>query len=67
MVELENYLINKDETTNVYNKYTKGVKKRTKVLIEIIGNGRTISGVSQETDVPVDIYKNNVVQKPGGH
>ena len=66
-IQLYNMIKDKEETTNVYDKYPKEVEKLTKALIEIVENGRTTCGDSQQNDVPVDIYKSNEVQKPRGH
>lgn len=66
-IQLYNMMDDKEETTNIYNKYSKVVKKLTKALIEIVENGRTTSGVSQQNDVSVDIYKTSAVKKSGRH
>lgn len=66
-IQLYNMLTDKEETTNVYKEHPKLVKKMTKELIEIVENGRTTCGDEQTNDVPVDVYKTNVVVKSGGH
>ncbi|MDO5971924.1 arylsulfatase [Flavivirga aquimarina] len=66
-IQLYNMIADKEETTNVYDKYPKVVKKLTKELKEIVENGRTTCGASQENDVSVDIYKTNGAQKLQEH
>ncbi|PQV50202.1 arylsulfatase A-like enzyme [Jejuia pallidilutea] len=57
--EIQLYNMEKDpeETTNVYDKYPRVVKKLTKELTEIVEKGRTTCGASQTNDVQVDIFK----------
>ena len=57
--EMQLYNMKKDEeeTTNVYDKHPRIVRKMTSKLIQIVENGRTTSGKLQQNDVSVDIYK----------
>lgn len=66
-IQLYNMITDKEETTNVYKEHPKLVKKLTKELMEIVENGRTTCGDVQENDVPVDVYKTNVIVKSGAH
>ncbi|GIZ10206.1 arylsulfatase [Flavobacterium sp. UMI-01] len=62
--EIQLYNMEKDEaeTTNLFDKYPKVVKKLTQQLEEIVQNGRTTSGQQQQNDVPVDIYKTKITE-----
>lgn len=66
-IQLYDMITDKAETTNVYNKYPKVVKKLTKALVEIVENGRTTCGDNQQNDVAIDIFKTKKVQKSSGH
>lgn len=46
-----------EESNNVYAKYPSVVKKLTRVLEEVVENGRSTPGERQANDVVVDIYK----------
>ncbi len=56
-IQLYNMEKDEEETTNVYKKHPRIVKRLTAELKQIVGNGRTTSGKLQENDVPVDIFK----------
>lgn len=56
-MQLYNMKKDEEETTNVYDKHPRIVRKMTSKLIQIVENGRTTSGKLQENDVSVDIYK----------
>ncbi|MEP5338149.1 MAG: arylsulfatase [Algibacter sp.] len=58
-IQLYNMKCDEEETTNVYNKHSRIVKKLTKKLKQIVENGRTTSGEFQENDVAIDIFKIN--------
>ncbi|MBJ2174220.1 arylsulfatase [Aureibaculum sp. A20] len=58
-IQLYNMKKDKEETTNVYKKHPKLVKKMTEKLEHIVNNGRTTSGELQQNDVVVDIFKTN--------
>jgi arylsulfatase A-like enzyme len=66
-IQLYNMKKDVEETTNVYDKYPKRVKKMTAQLIEIVENGRTTSGGTQENDVTVDVFKTGLTKKAGAH
>lgn len=66
-IQLYNMIEDKEETTNVYDKHPRLVKKLTKKLIKIVEEGRTTKGDDQENDVTVDVFKTNTVQTSGGH
>ncbi|MDV7139178.1 arylsulfatase [Maribacter sp. TH_r10] len=66
-IQLYNMKKDWEETTNVYKKHPKIVKRLTEELERIVENGRTTSGELQQNDVPVDIYKSGVAEKSGAH
>ncbi|GAA3647107.1 sulfatase family protein [Flavivirga jejuensis] len=66
-IQLYNMNCDEEETTNVYKKHPRVVKKLTKELKQIVENGRTTSGKLLENDVPVDIYKTRTIQKESAH
>ncbi len=66
-IQLYNMKNDKEETTNVYDKHSKLVKKMTAELKQIVENGRTTSGKLQENDVTVDMYKKGKTIKKSAH
>ncbi|WP_299782409.1 arylsulfatase [uncultured Formosa sp.] len=66
-IQLYNMKTDAQETTNVYDKHPKLVKKMTAQLKEIIENGRTTSGALQQNDVTVDMYKKGKTIKKSAH
>ncbi|MFB9058096.1 sulfatase-like hydrolase/transferase [Mariniflexile ostreae] len=56
-MQLYNMKKDQEETTNLYKKHPRIVKKMTLELEKIVKNGRTTQGQSQENDVMVDIFK----------
>lgn len=66
-IQLYNMKKDVEETTNVYDKHPKRVKKMTAQLIEIVENGRTTSGDTQDNDVTVDVFKTGLTKKAGAH
>ncbi|MCB4797884.1 sulfatase family protein [Neotamlana laminarinivorans] len=66
-IQLYNMKKDVEETTNVYDKYPKVVKKLTSQLVEIVENGRTTSGKTLENDVEVDIFKPGITKKASAH
>ncbi|MBU2997981.1 arylsulfatase [Cellulophaga baltica] len=66
-IQLYNMKKDVEETTNVYNKHPKLVKKMTEQLKQIVENGRTTSGELQENDVTVDMFKKGLTKKAGAH
>lgn len=56
-IQLYDMKKDEEETTNVYKKHPKVVKKMTEELKEIVENGRTTPGELEKNDVPVDIFK----------
>ncbi|MCG9793146.1 sulfatase family protein [Flavobacterium algicola] len=56
-IQLYNMKKDEEETTNVYKKHARVVKRLTAKLKHIVENGRTTSGASQSNDVAVDIFK----------
>jgi hypothetical protein len=66
-IQLYNMKKDVEETTNVYNKHPRLVKKMTAQLKHIVENGRTTSGELQQNDVTVDMYKKGMTVKKSGH
>ncbi|MEP3836190.1 MAG: arylsulfatase [Algibacter sp.] len=66
-IQLYNMKKDVEETTNVYDKHPKLVKKMTAQLIEIVENGRTTEGELKENDVEVDVFKTGVTKKAAAH
>ena len=56
-VQLYNMKKDEEETTNLYAKYPKRVKRMTEELVQLVEKGRTTSGLKQNNDVAVDIFK----------
>jgi arylsulfatase A-like enzyme len=56
-IQLYNMIKDKEETTNVYKKHPRIVKRLTKKLMKIVENGRTTRGETKQNDVPVDVFK----------
>ncbi|WP_198680046.1 sulfatase family protein [Aureibaculum luteum] len=56
-IQLYNMKKDKEETTNVFKKHPKLVKKMTAKLEKIVKNGRSTSGEMQQNDVVIDIFK----------
>lgn len=66
-IQLYNMKRDVEETTNVYDKHPKLVKKMTAQLKQIVENGRTTSGELQENDVTVDVFKTGPTKKASAH
>tara|TARA_R110002126_G_scaffold22865_5_gene81082 strand:- start:285 stop:1772 length:1488 start_codon:yes stop_codon:yes gene_type:complete len=66
-IQLYNMKKDPGETTNLYEKHPKLVKKLTAELVRIVENGRSTSGAPQKNDVSVDIFKANEVKQAAVH
>lgn len=66
-IQLYNMKKDPQETTNVYNKKPRLVKKLTTKLKHIVESGRTTPGELQSNDVTVDMYKTVITKKASTH